>query len=220
MIWLLYILLSIVHLSMIYLGKTEWLVISKPLLMPALIAVIIVQTKLKNSLIKWLLAGVFFGWLGDFFLMQQGQLFFGLGLFSFLIGHLIYIYVFANEVTSKRKTHYLLEKPYWILPYIAFWILSINLLSKYIEEFPVFPIYLYAFIIFLMSIFAINRWYVASKFSWIMVFLGSLLFIISDLALSVKVFIAPFDNSSLLIMCTYLAAQGLIVFGCLKNLKE
>ncbi|HUH75164.1 MAG TPA: lysoplasmalogenase [Chitinophagales bacterium] len=217
MIWLLYILLSAVHLSLIYIGKSDWLAITKPLLMPALALVIINQTKLKAPTMRYLAAGVLLGGFGDLFLMGQGTLFFALGLVAFLIGHLLYIYVFAQEVKQSKKTHYLLEATYWILPYTAFFVLTINLLSKYISNFPVFPIYLYAFVIFLMSLMAVNRWYAATSTSWWLVFLGSLLFIISDLALAVKVFIAPFENSSLLIMSTYIAAQGLIVYGCINN---
>ena len=220
MIWLLYIILSGIHLSFIFLGKNDWLLFTKPLLMPVLMLIIITQTKLKNNRMRWLLAGVFLGGLGDVFLMGQGQMYFALGLVAFLIGHLIYIYVFAQEVIREKKTHYLLEKPYLILPYIALWIFSVNLLSKHIQGFPGFPIYLYAFAIFLMSIMAINRWYTASRLSWWTVLLGSLLFIVSDLSLSVKVFIAPFENSSLLIMSTYIVAQGLIVFGCVINCQS
>lgn len=219
MVWLLYIGLSILHLTMIYMGQNDWIATTKPALMPALMLVILIQTRLRSKWSIALLAGVLFGWLGDLFLMSKGEVYFGLGLLSFLIGHLIYIYLFAQEVSKGKKTHYLEEKPYIILPYIAFWIFSVHLLSKHIQDFPVFPIYLYAFVIFLMSIMAINRWYAASRLSWWTVFLGSLFFIVSDLSLSIKIFITPFQNSSLFIMSTYLAAQGLIVLGCLKNFK-
>lgn len=219
MVWLLYIGLCIFHLTMIYLGQGDLVATIKPSLMPALMLVILVQTRLRNKWSIVLIAGVLFGGLGDLLLMYEGELFFGLGLLAFLIGHLIYIYLFAQEVIKEKKTHYLLERPYLILPYIAVWIFCINLLSKHIHNFPGFPIYLYAFVIFLMSIMAINRWYAVSKLSWWTVFLGSLLFIVSDLSLSVKIFITPFENSSLLIMSTYLAAQGLIVFGCLNSIK-
>ena len=220
MIWLLFILVGVFNVSMIYLGETEWATRSKPFLMPPLMLALIIQTHLKTNNMRWLLAGVVFGWMGDLFLMQQGSLFFALGLFSFLIGHLIYICVFAQEVIEKKKSHYIMEKAYWILPYIALWIFCVILLSKHIEDFPVFPIYLYAFVIFLMSITAINRWNAVSKSSWWLVFLGSLFFIISDLSLSVKTFITPFENSSLLIMSTYILGQGLIVYGCFKNFNK
>lgn len=217
MIWVLYILVSFAHLFFISQGNTEYVSWTKPLLMPMLLLIIWIETRLKTRLSTLLFAGVFLGWLGDVFLMGKGVPYFAAGLLAFLAGHLIYLYIFSKEVSLKRRTHYIMEKPFWILPFIGFWIYAIVLIAGQESMLPKPPVYVYALVILLMSIMAINRWYAVSKASWLIVLIGSLLFVISDFALALKIFLGNYEYSSLLIMSTYAAAQGLIVYGCLKN---
>ena len=217
MIWLIYLGLCLFHLFAIYTGQAQWVIFTLPFLMVSLMCVIIFYTKLKSYLSKWLLAAIFFGWLGDILLMKAGTIRLGLGMAAFILGHFAYIYIFSKEVSLKRKTHFLMEKTYLILPFIVFWFLTRVFLSDKVQAFPSSPIYFYGFIILLMSVMAINRWYAVSKLSWWMVWLGSLLFIISDTLLSIRLFVADFQGDKLLIMGTYLTAQGAIVYGCLKD---
>lgn len=217
MIWLFYLIAGVFHIYSIYSGHTEWISWSKPLLMPVLLLIIWLQTRLQTRLSKVLFVGVFLGWLGDVLLMTHSVGFFAGGLTAFLLGHLAYIYIFSKEVSDKRQTHFIMEKPYWILPFVGFWIYAITLLSGKIINLPAFPVYMYAFVILLMSVMAINRWYAVPQKSWYIVLGGSLLFILSDFSLSIKLFVGNYPNSSLLIMTTYILAQGAIVYGCLEN---
>lgn len=217
MIWALYILVCFVHLFFISQGNTEYVSWTKPLLMPVLLLIIWIETRLKTRLSTLLFTGVFSGWLGDVFLMGNGVSYFATGLAAFLAGHVMYLYIFSKEVSLKRQTHYIMEKPFWILPFTAFWIYAVLLISGQESTLPKFPVYAYALVILLMSIMAINRWYAVDKTSWMIVFIGSLLFVISDFALALKIFLGNYVYSSLLIMSTYVTAQGLIVYGCLKN---
>ncbi len=51
---------------------------------------------------KWILAGLFFSWWGDAFLTMSSDLFFQLGLGSFLLGHLLYCGAFlAHGINTK-----------------------------------------------------------------------------------------------------------------------
>ncbi|MCO5247911.1 MAG: lysoplasmalogenase [Chitinophagales bacterium] len=189
----------------------------KVLFMPILMFVIWQKNNLKTKPSKYLFAGVFLGWWGDIFLISNdNMILFLLGLIAFLIGHLFYIYLFSKEVSSMKRPHLIMNKPYLILPYLLFFIYSVNLFSV-VTQVPKLPIYLYAFVIILMSIMALNRWYAVKVNSWISVFLGSLFFILSDFLIAIHYFIHPFKNSSMAIMSTYLIAQLLIVYGVLKN---
>lgn len=217
MLWILYAAVSIFHVISIHLGKQDWLIYSKPLLMPILMLIIWTQSNFKTPLSKILFAGVFFGWLGDNFLMGSGVLFFSGGLISFLIGHLFYIYLFSREVSDARQTHYIMEKPYWILPFLAFWVYAICLIGAQENELPKLPVYIYAFIICLMSIMAINRKYIQETKFYTLIIIGSILFIGSDFMIAISKFIGPFPNHRIYIMSTYTLAQGLIVYGSLKN---
>lgn len=201
--------------------------------MPILMLIIFLETKCVTRLTKWLFAGVFGGWLGDIFLMDDVihflhlenspffsthlDIFFILGLVSFLVGHLLYIYVFAKEVSDKKSTHFIMEKPYIILPFIGFWIYVFMLIAPQESDIPKPAVYIYAFIICLMSIMAINRWHAVSRASWWIVFVGSLLFIVSDFSLSIKLFFGIFPMGNFIIKSSYLLAQGAIVYGCLMN---
>lgn len=217
MVWLIYLIIGVFHIYAIYSGHSEWVSWTKPLLMPVLLLIIWLQTKVQTKLSKVLFIGVFLGWLGDVLLMTHSVGFFAAGLTAFLLGHLSYIYIFSVEVSDKRQTHFIMEKPYWILPFIGFLVYAVILLSGKIINLPAFPVYLYAFVILLMSIMAINRWYAVSQKSFLIVLVGSLLFVLSDFSLAIKLFVGNYPNSSLLIMTTYILAQGAIVYGCLEN---
>lgn len=217
MLWILYAAVSIFHVLSIYLGKQDWLIYSKPLLMPILMLQIFLTTSIKTPLSKLLITGVFFGWIGDLCLMGTTQWWFLGGLISFLIGHLMYIYLYSREVSDERKTHFIMEKPYWILPFTAFWIYAVWLIGSQENEEPKFPVYIYALVIVIMSIMAINRKYVQPSKYYALVIVGSVLFIGSDFMIAVRKFVGDFEFSRVYIMSTYTLAQGLIVYGCLKN---
>lgn len=217
MLWILYALVSIFHVVSIALGKQDWLIYSKPLLMPLLMLQIIITTSLKTPLSKLFFAGVFFGWIGDLCLMGTTQWWFLGGLVSFLIGHLMYIYLFSREVSDEKKTHYIMEKPYWILPFVVFWIYAVYLIGSQDNDEPKFPVYIYALVIVIMSIMAINRKYIQPSKYYTLVIVGSILFIGSDFMIAIRKFVGDFEYSRVYIMSTYTLAQGLIVFGCLKN---
>ncbi|MCO5231297.1 MAG: lysoplasmalogenase [Chitinophagales bacterium] len=217
MIWILYIAVCIFHLWTIFTQQATLTYWSKPLLMPILMLIVWKSTQLKTIYSKYLFWGVFCGWLGDMFLQGQGVLFFIFGLLSFLVGHLFYIALYSFEVQKLRATHFIMEQPYLIIPFLAFWIYIIMLLSPQESEFPKAPIYLYAFIIIIMLIMAINRKYAATKISWILVIVGSFLFVISDFSIAIQLFFGKFAFGRIFTMSTYLTAQGLIVLGVIKN---
>jgi len=213
MAWLLFLIIGIMHLVCLYAEIYTGLIITKCLLVPAAMLGLYLQTGLKQVVPRIIFAGLLLGWAGDIFLLGKGIVFFALGLVSFLLGHIFYIRAFSREVSMARSTHLLMEKPYIILPFIAMLVHVICKFSSHITDIPAFPVYLYAFVILLMALMAINRWYAVNFTSWLVVFTGSFLFIISDYALSVKFFTEDYPYSSLLIMATYIPAQGLIAYG-------
>ncbi|MDN3655019.1 lysoplasmalogenase family protein [Ferruginibacter paludis] len=83
--------------------------IAKPLLMPSLMLLLVMETgPVKDKRFLLMLLGLFFGWLGDVLLMFETMqpIFFILGLVGFLIGHLFYIFYFrqiASVITLTKK---------------------------------------------------------------------------------------------------------------------
>lgn len=217
MFWIVYIALVSLQLYFIFNEQELWLMITKALLMPTLLLIIYTHSKLASKPYKVLFLAIFLGWLGDLFLMFEGITNFTLGFSSFFLGHIAYIYLFSKDVSNKRQTHYITERPYWILPYIAIIVFSIINLWGTTAPFPGLPVYLYTFTIALMSLFTVNRKYAADRLSWGLIIVGSLLFIVSDYALSIRLFSSGFQYDKLFVIATYTAAQGLIVYGYLNN---
>jgi uncharacterized membrane protein YhhN len=79
------------------------------------------------------------------------------------------------------------------------------------------PVIVYAAVITTMVLTALFRYGRTSNSSFWQVFIGAVLFMISDSILAINKFLDPITNAGLYIMITYVAAQFLIVHGILKH---
>ncbi|MGB1248757.1 MAG: lysoplasmalogenase [Chitinophagales bacterium] len=171
---------------------------------------------------KFILAALFFSWLGDVFLMPKlrlGELQLLFGLVPFLIAHLLYIFAFAKKGKGKSI---LLRRPHLIIPFLF---LEFGLVSMLMNEaHPVFlelkiPIIIYATIIMIMVLTTINRFERVSQESFRWVTLGALLFMFSDTCIALSRFTSFFEGkaylASFVIMTLYGTGQYLIVKGAL-----
>jgi uncharacterized membrane protein YhhN len=70
-----------------------------------------------------------------------------------------------------------------------------------------------------MSAMALNRFKTVPSKSFYFVFIGSVLFVISDSIIAIDKFLVSVPNDRLLIMATYIAAQFLIMKGLLKQFE-
>ena len=70
-----------------------------------------------------------------------------------------------------------------------------------------------------MSAMALNRYKTVPKTSFSFVFLGSVLFVISDTFIALHKFLMPIPGERLIVMPTYMAAQFLIMWGILKQFE-
>ena len=84
----------VVHLAAIAADGPLLRFITKPLLVAFLMAYFIAANRQSPLLKNWILLGLFFSWLGDIFLMNEGDKFFLAGLSAFLIAHILYIIFF------------------------------------------------------------------------------------------------------------------------------
>lgn len=200
----------------------------KPLLMPVLMFWYYKQTKLKTSFDKIILVSLFFSWWGDNFLMPaifKTDINFLLGLASFLIAHLLYVAGFVK--TNISKPALLKKKPYLVLPFILFGVGLIAYLSN--VNHPSFremkiPVIIYASVIMIMVISALNRKNRVINQSFKLVYIGALLFMVSDSFIALSRFTYQFENNDFIarlsIMVLYTVGQYLIAKGCvLQNHK-
>ncbi len=186
--------------------------ITKPLILLLLIVLFITQSKhLSLKTRKFAILALLFSLIGDILLMfvNKSDLFFIGGLVAFLLAHTMYIIVFLNKRNSKS-----LSIPFvvvlMIYAFVLFYVLRNSLGELLI------PVIVYMLIILTMVISASLRKDRVSKFSYNLVFIGALFFMISDSILSLNKFYQPIPLSNIGIMLTYAIAQLFIVLG-IKN---
>lgn len=200
--WLIgYIVCAILHLLSLALGW-EWMrFVTKPLLMLIL---------LFAGARPWVNAALFFSWVGDIFLLGEGLPYFMAGLAAFLLAHCCYIVFFNGERRRKQP------RPNWNIYTIVGMSLYIGIfyffLAPHLPEALKVPVFVYSCVIATMFVFA--------GFSNLFCVVGAALFLISDSLLAINSFISPFTGAALLIMTSYAAAQGLIVWGSLDLNKK
>ena len=192
---------------------SKWHFITKPLLLISLILYFFVQSKLMILKTRiMILMALTFSLMGDIFLMfvAQSPNYFMLGLIFFFLAHVFYCIVFCRDRHPKTNP----IGPIIVLTFYAFglfYVLKNNLGHLLI------PVIFYIIIILFMVITAFLRQRNVSQKSFILVFIGAILFVISDTILALNKFYMPLPFSSISIMLTYGLAQFFIVSGLLKH---
>jgi uncharacterized membrane protein YhhN len=194
---------------------------TKPLLMPLLLVFFLLNNRKNAPAEKWLFSlALLFSLAGDVFLMFRRDDFFVFGLGSFLIGHLAYIVSFTVRIReAKISAMQILMKG---IPFLLFVGAFLWFLHPYImndsETAPLFiPVAVYASIIALMGLGSLLRKNAVSDSGFWMVFLGALLFMVSDSCIAFNKFVSPLPHAGVLIMATYGVAQYMITLGMLKR---
>ena len=200
-------------------GWTTVNMIFKPLLMPLLMLFVFLNKgHLEKRHFYLLMLALFFSWWGDNFLIFQKSdpIYFLLGLSSFLLAHVFYVFVFAKGLNWRDG--FVAKNPGWLLLFLVYEIGFLYLLSGGLGE-MFLPVCVYASFISLMGISALNRKGLVSSEAFNLVFCGAMIFIVSDSTIAINKFYQPFGVAKVIIMFTYCFAQYLIVMGILKQGK-
>jgi uncharacterized membrane protein YhhN len=179
---------------------------TKPLLMLILIWMVLME-KIPRGLKIPLIIALFFSWGGDMFLLFERTGLFVFGLSSFLLAHLVYIYIYQK----KAKLSFLNAFPF--LGFVGLFCFGV-LLGKLSAELTI-PVYVYMLVISIMGFMASNR--VVNKSSFENVLIGACLFIISDAFIAINEFVQDVPLASFWVMSTYGIAQFMIVKGLIKQ---
>jgi uncharacterized membrane protein YhhN len=192
---------------------TQWHFFTKPLIVISLIVFFFSQSKtIQKKIRNFMLLALLFSLAGDILLMYDDQdpMFFMFGLVAFLMAHIMYIIVYLKHRNKSRKP----------LPFIAlliiygaglFYLLKDGLGAMFL------PVVVYMIVILTMVTTAFLRKGNVPKLNYNLVFLGAILFLVSDSLLSLNMFYKTIPFANIMIMLTYGLAQFFIVLGILKQ---
>mgnify|MGYP003584385421 FL=1 len=213
-----YIAFSILYLIILLSGYERFDLFLKPILIPIIGFGVYFHRKFPTK--NTLLSGLILSWIGDVILLftDLGEIYFILGLLSFLTAHIIYCVLFNKQHKVRKKQNRSLFIFGSIL--IALYLIGmVSFLMPFLGNLEI-PVTIYASIISIMLLFAFNGFLVWEKPGNLLVFLGAFFFVVSDSILAINKFYAPIPKSAFFIMLTYLLAQYLIVIGILKLNKK
>ena len=185
----------------------------KPLIMIWMALYFMIRNKKREFMVPVLIA-FFFSWVGDNLLMfsDRNELFFFAGVGGFFLAQITYIYTFARY-SELGGRGWLQKRPVFALFFIAYLTGIYLLLYPGLEGIMKPIILIYALSLIGMSMMALNRNGRVNHRSFILVFLGSLLFVLSDSMIAIDRFYAGFPMAGFWIMATYIPAQYLIMRG-------
>ncbi|MEM6800986.1 MAG: lysoplasmalogenase, partial [Bacteroidota bacterium] len=198
--------------------------LAKSLLMPSLLLYFLTQAREREWEFKAkipIICALVFSFGGDFFLLFPGSDFFLLGLGSFLIAQICYVYTF-------RKGPFIIEKGrlgswQFVLGTLLLFFAGafLYMLSPYLAALKI-PVFAYTGVISLMGLSALSRSGKVSQTGFCMVVLGAFLFILSDSLIAftrfrVQDLWVEISYSGFWIMLTYILAQYFIIRGLLRS---
>ncbi len=187
--------------------------VSKPLIVGLLLFYFSKYGKhLKPHTKTFTILALSFSLVGDVLLLfvYRSGLFFIAGLLAFLIAHIMYSIVFLKQRNTEMK-------PYGFVFLLLIYASGLFYLLKPGLGDLLVPVVIYMFIILLMAVSAFLRHKSTNPSSYNQIFIGALVFMLSDSLLAINKFYSPFDFADFGIMFTYALAQLLIVFGLLKQ---
>ncbi len=160
----------------------------------------------KNPLLT---VGLLFGSLGDIYLTNPGEIFFMLGLGSFLIGHIFYIIYFIKNFKFNLKGLLISSIILFASIGVSSWILP------NIQQDLKIPVLVYIIVITTMAITTTfyQHWNIFA-------IVGSVLFLISDSMIAIDRFVQSFAYAQLGIMIFYYLGQWGIAYGGCKKTKD
>ncbi|PQJ81360.1 lysoplasmalogenase [Polaribacter glomeratus] len=175
--------------------------ISKPFIITTLVIIYLVSVKKPNF---WYVSALFFSFWGDVLLLFKDQ-FFLFGLASFLLAHILYIKIVAEFIKKIS-----LQKVFVVcLPFVVFLFSFLYLLKDNLGEMTI-PVIIYGIVICSFGVISLLNYSQEKSTVNLWLFLGTIIFIISDGLIAVHKFINPNEIYQICIMLTYIIAQYLI----------
>ena len=209
-----YALLSLADVFFSFTEISSWRYITKPLLMPALMLVLWLETGRSNIFTKLIFLALVCLWVGDISLMFTGYFIYGLAFF--LVAHIFYL---VSVLQIKGQKGILQFQPFFALPIVVYLLLLLSLLSGFLDKLKI-PVFVYGIVICSFWAAAMNLFWKTDRGTASLFFFGSLQFVLSDSLLAVNRFVYPYYLLPGLVMATYCTAQFLLTRGAISYNKK
>ena len=212
---IIYVAITLLEVTADLIGHNALVYFTKPLILISLIFYALFVPDERNiSNRKLFMAGLGFALLGDILLMIREADLFVPGLAAFLVMQIIYCLCFLSDLPKNAMSKALQTK----LPFLAMALFLYLLLLPGLSDLTMkIAVAIYAYSIATMAWLALLRKKGVSGKSFKLVFAGALLFMFSDSCIAINKFLIPIPYNTIWVMCTYAAAQYLIVSGYLKT---
>ena len=183
--------------------------ISKVFILPLLIAIYITST---NTIIFPLLMALILSWFGDLFLILKGHLFFSFGGVSFGLAHICLMITYCPYIHIEEVKVVIICVV--TLIYLGYVVYYFKQLIKYIPKYLLVPMIMYLLANASMNCFALALFISNPNLITSLVYIGALLFFISDCNLfRVRFKIEEIQQNHFIVMFAYILAELLIVIG-------
>ncbi len=187
------------------------------------IAVYFLLNARKSSFRTGVLIAFFFSWVGGIFLIfsdgYNKELFFYGGALGFFLAQVAYIFVFSLSAENSIKG-LLLRNPLLTIPLAGYSVLIYLFLLPVLEGAVVYIVLLNVVSFVGMSLAALNRRDRVNYNSFKLVFIGSLLFLLSESLIAINMFHTSIPYAGFLIMLTFITAQYLIMHGLILEREQ
>ena len=212
--FLLFLAASAVHLWDSWKDNGKRRKITKPMLLLTLLAFYCCATKQFS----WVLAAALLtSWLGDVLLMPSGAKWFVSGGVSFLISHLLFIFVYLPQVTWSAVIWWIVI-PAAVLYYGASVKVTVSVKDNMESKAMLAPMILYLLINSTMNLFAMAQLMSLKSAGAVVAYLGAVFFFLSDCTLYLVRYHSNKDlifKKHFTVMFTYLLGECLITVGML-----
>ena len=167
---------------------------------------------------RLILLGLVLSLFGDLFLIFAGGNIYNFvyGLLAFLLAHILYSMAFFRDFKNNPQASKLFG--HIMLFFMGVFSLSYySWIRDYLNDLRI-PIMVYMMVISIMVILAGYRYGRVNKFSFKLIYIGAIFFVMSDSILAYNKFAEPISFSGVWIMGTYMLAQYLITMGTIERM--
>ncbi|WP_300604174.1 lysoplasmalogenase [Niabella sp.] len=190
----------------------------KPLLAGTLLGIFIAETAgIISPFKKWIIGALLFSAGGDTLLMfaNNKELYFILGLVSFLIAHVFYILCFHFIKTQESVS----GKWYTAIIVGVYYFFMMSFLLPHLDALKI-PVLVYGIVISFMLLLAMHLYDLADHKTAQMILTGAIFFVVSDSVLAMNKFYHPTAWGGWAIMTTYVLAQWLLTRGMIRYIRQ